>query len=368
MRTRLPAGMEVASGRDRLSNLPDCLLHVILSQLRSRQAVQTCALSWRWRHLWLAVPSIRIESKDFAIQDRRDKVYPRMLAPGPGAEEEEALAKLEDFADSILFHRGLSAASSSDSTLDALHLRVRGGGSRRGANLGRWISRGLKLSPAALDICRCDGKPIKLPHVPSSAARRLTRLRLDGVLLHRDFEHLLASGELPVLEDLEIRNAAGSGIERIACDTLRSLTVHLGLGPPVQRHSSHRIAVVVAPLLASLQLEFPLARLANFGFDLVDAKEEPCLLAHVSIGLTPFDPKDTGQLWRPDDYYGSPFRGGGGDEELAGRTFSNSKPIPAPPFPVQCHYTSLHLSGFQQMKRSEKKRECCSSSPSLDEK
>ncbi|CAM0871270.1 unnamed protein product [Alopecurus aequalis] len=336
--------MEVASGRDRLSTLPDCLLHVLLSQLRSRQAVQTCALSWRWRHLWRAVPSIRIDSEDFAIQDRRDKVYPRMLAPGPGAEE-EALAKLEDFADSILFYRGLSAASSSDSTLDSLHLRVRGGGSRGGANLGRWVRRGLKLSPAALDICRCDGKPIKLPPVPSSAARRLTRLRLDGVLLHRDFEHLLASGELPVLEDLEIRNAAGSGIERIACDTLRNLTVHLGLGPPVQRHSSHRIAVVVAPLLASLQLEFPLARLANFGFVLVDANEEPCRrLAHVSIVLTPFDPKDTSQLWRPDDYYGSPFRGG--DEELdTPSLIANLYRL----LRSLSSVTSLHISGFQEM-------------------
>ena len=37
------------AGSDRLSDLPDCLLHIVLSSLRSRQVVQTCLLSRRWR-------------------------------------------------------------------------------------------------------------------------------------------------------------------------------------------------------------------------------------------------------------------------------------------------------------------------------
>ncbi|KAG2572299.1 hypothetical protein PVAP13_7KG167130 [Panicum virgatum] len=49
---RRPAGME-----DRLSSLPDDLLH-IMSFLTSRQAVQTCVLSRRWVGHCLSHPEI----------------------------------------------------------------------------------------------------------------------------------------------------------------------------------------------------------------------------------------------------------------------------------------------------------------------
>ena len=49
------------SGRDRLSDQPDCLLHTILSRLKARQVVQTSLLSRRWRHLWRSAPSLDID-------------------------------------------------------------------------------------------------------------------------------------------------------------------------------------------------------------------------------------------------------------------------------------------------------------------
>ncbi|GJN25708.1 hypothetical protein PR202_gb13571 [Eleusine coracana subsp. coracana] len=55
----------VASEPDRLSALPDCLLHTIMSFLKARQVVQTCVLSTRWRHLWCSVPCLDIDIDEF---------------------------------------------------------------------------------------------------------------------------------------------------------------------------------------------------------------------------------------------------------------------------------------------------------------
>ncbi|KAM0864599.1 hypothetical protein ACQ4PT_043816 [Festuca glaucescens] len=299
-----------ADGRDRLSNLPDCLLHVILSRLGSRQAVQTCVLSRRWPHLWCAVTCIDIDSADFSTQEGGHQVSPRA--------KEEALARLEDFADNLLLRRGL------EPPLDALLLRVHGAGPRGDTNMGRWVRRGLKMSPAALDVSGGDGYPINLAFLCSSVsvsgggAGRLTRLRLDNVLLHRDFEDLLGLGGLPVLQDLEIINAViVSGIWRIASDTLTSLAV-----VDASCHHHSRCSVdIAAPRLASLRLDFPLARLSSVHFNIiVDGRAS---LAEASVRLLEDDGDD------PDDNI----------SDLCFLLKSLSS------------VTSLHLSGFQETKQ-----------------
>ncbi|CAD6256386.1 unnamed protein product [Miscanthus lutarioriparius] len=64
-RTRSSGGGSSADGPDRLSALPDCLLHIIMSSLKARQAVQTCVLSTRWRHLWRSVPCLDVDIVEF---------------------------------------------------------------------------------------------------------------------------------------------------------------------------------------------------------------------------------------------------------------------------------------------------------------
>ncbi|XBI22875.1 hypothetical protein VPH35_063836 [Triticum aestivum] len=54
-------GGGVGHSVDRLSALPDDLLHAVLSRLKARQVVRTCVLSTRWRHLWRSVPCLRID-------------------------------------------------------------------------------------------------------------------------------------------------------------------------------------------------------------------------------------------------------------------------------------------------------------------
>ncbi|XP_022769553.1 putative F-box/FBD/LRR-repeat protein At4g13965 [Durio zibethinus] len=50
---------------DRLSDLPDSLIHHILSSLNTKNAVQTCVLSKRWSHLWTCLPSLNFDSQSF---------------------------------------------------------------------------------------------------------------------------------------------------------------------------------------------------------------------------------------------------------------------------------------------------------------
>ncbi|KAM7269431.1 hypothetical protein ACFE04_024928 [Oxalis oulophora] len=50
---------------DRLSNLPDGMIHHILSFVDARLAVQTSVLSKRWIHLWINIPVLNFYSREF---------------------------------------------------------------------------------------------------------------------------------------------------------------------------------------------------------------------------------------------------------------------------------------------------------------
>ena len=50
---------------DRLSDLPDCLIHHILSLIDIKSAVQTCILSQRWNNFWTSLPKLNFDSQSF---------------------------------------------------------------------------------------------------------------------------------------------------------------------------------------------------------------------------------------------------------------------------------------------------------------
>ncbi|CAN0841443.1 Putative F-box/LRR-repeat protein At5g02930 [Linum grandiflorum] len=52
---------ETAGGLDRISNLPDSIIHHILSFLDTKSAVQTCILSKHWESAWKHVHSLNLE-------------------------------------------------------------------------------------------------------------------------------------------------------------------------------------------------------------------------------------------------------------------------------------------------------------------
>ncbi|EEC66512.1 hypothetical protein OsI_32628 [Oryza sativa Indica Group] len=72
-----------AAGMDWISDLPDEILHRIMSFLNARQAVQTCVLSRRWRNLWRTVPCINADCKEFDFFGfRRSEVEFKSLTLG----------------------------------------------------------------------------------------------------------------------------------------------------------------------------------------------------------------------------------------------------------------------------------------------
>lgn len=50
--------------QDRLSSLPDEVIHQVLSFLGTRQAVQTSVLSKRWKHIWCTLPFLNLDWSD----------------------------------------------------------------------------------------------------------------------------------------------------------------------------------------------------------------------------------------------------------------------------------------------------------------
>ncbi|KAJ9549862.1 hypothetical protein OSB04_022405 [Centaurea solstitialis] len=65
---------------DRLSSLPDELIHRILSSMESKHVVQTCLLSSRWKFLWTSMPYLNFSSDYFANLPKFSKFVTHFLA------------------------------------------------------------------------------------------------------------------------------------------------------------------------------------------------------------------------------------------------------------------------------------------------
>nr|CAB3452431.1 unnamed protein product [Digitaria exilis] len=182
---RIKAGsQDVVSSVDRLSDLPDGLIHTVFSFLPAPKVVPTCVLSRRWRSLWRTAPYINIDEKDFGIyrrSSRRDALKKR--------------TRFEDFATKLLLFR--------DNTLPVGEFRL----STRVYNqrhVDQWIRRGFEYCPSVLNLILRYPR-IKLPPVVASNVCHLKKLHLCGVDLDSHFTGLLCSS-CPVLEDLELEH------------------------------------------------------------------------------------------------------------------------------------------------------------------
>jgi hypothetical protein len=268
------------SGRDRLSDLSDCILHTILSHLKALQVVQTSLLSRRWRHLWRSAPSADIDCRELRIHSWRQQ---RPNPPLDGLSENEIakvnFGRFEDIVDSLLLHHGARL-------LHTLRLRIEDDMSEQTARcLPRWIRRALGCAPVVLAIHY--GASIVLPP-RSPGTRRLTKLCLVQVSLHGGFAKQIAT-ELPVLEDLRFKNSDLSSLSRIKSDTLKSLTIDCCHKTP---SSVYPNLVIDAPRLASLHLSIMFHTRATFTL-----AEAPSLV-QASICLVK-RPRKKPRNWKP---------------------------------------------------------------------
>ncbi|KAG5525000.1 hypothetical protein RHGRI_031623 [Rhododendron griersonianum] len=61
---------------DRISALPDAILHQILSDADVQTAVQTSVLAKRWRYVWTSLPNLELDHKDFFTRREEDRGLP----------------------------------------------------------------------------------------------------------------------------------------------------------------------------------------------------------------------------------------------------------------------------------------------------
>jgi hypothetical protein len=65
---------------DRLSDLPDCVILLILSFLDAKCTVQTCILSKRWNNLWKHLPTLILKTSNFMSMTKFNKFVSRILS------------------------------------------------------------------------------------------------------------------------------------------------------------------------------------------------------------------------------------------------------------------------------------------------
>ncbi|GJN14416.1 hypothetical protein PR202_gb01239 [Eleusine coracana subsp. coracana] len=191
--------------KDRLSLLPDDLLHNIMSFLTARQAVQTCVVSRRWRNLWRSMPCLNVDQREF----------------NPTAEPENwtfdktpETVRFLNFVDNLLMlHRAES--------LDTFRFHFSNWHGREVAD--QCLCRGIECCPRVLEFCYSyDNSNYELPPLGSSSCR-LRRLHLAGIYLSKNFVLHLRSG-CPVLEDLELEGCLIAYPKIMSC-TLKNLAI-----------------------------------------------------------------------------------------------------------------------------------------------
>ncbi|XP_051179854.1 MEIOTIC F-BOX protein MOF isoform X1 [Lolium perenne] len=205
-----------SSKEDRISALPDDVIHHVLGFLQAAEAVHTSVLARRWRYLWKSMRCLRVNSI--------------------GRWEEGNGASLSNFMNCLLLLRDPG------STLDEVEIKY--------DNLedetkwiSIWIRHALSCQAQVLTV-KPDSHMYICLDGPPLVSRQLRRLEFSNVNLKHNF---LDFSSCTALEDLKIE---GSALEtsRILSPSLK----HMSIKQCAFRHDG-RIRISV-PNLVSLQL------------------------------------------------------------------------------------------------------------------
>ncbi|XP_035842026.1 F-box protein At1g60400-like [Helianthus annuus] len=185
---------------DRLSSLPDDLIHKILSFVGIKLAVETSVLSSRWRYIWTSMPCLNFSTKDF-----------------------HTLPKFSTFVKHVLLGRNNQIEVAS------VELTFRGKVSQ--PFVGRILNYVLSHNVPQLSITFLPGKKIEFP-LSRVSSRSLKHLTMTG----HSFKHSITTTphwEMLALETLYIHcltlYEGDNTDERISlfsnCASLKNLTI-----------------------------------------------------------------------------------------------------------------------------------------------
>ncbi|XP_051229445.2 F-box/FBD/LRR-repeat protein At5g22660 isoform X1 [Lolium perenne] len=208
---------------DHLSALPDSVLQYVLGFLEAREAVRTCVLARRWRHLWRLIPRLSVTDADAF----------------------RSVEKLNEFVNRLLLPRDQS------SVLDECEFDLRGFLRLDDASVDLWIRHVLMCHTQVLQVhfhanlqTTQDQPLVTLANQPL-LSQHLWRLELSGISLENSF---LDFSSCLVLKHLKITNCVVD-TDKILSRSLKHLSI-MGCELCWQLHPT----LISAPSLISLQL------------------------------------------------------------------------------------------------------------------
>ncbi|KQJ95088.1 putative F-box/LRR-repeat protein At5g41840 isoform X1 [Brachypodium distachyon] len=162
---------------DRISALPDELIHNVMSCLTAQEAVQTCVLARWWQNVWASARCLNLDSARFT-----------------------GLQRFKKFVDSLIVHRGCTP-------LDAFWVRTAFDNSGLDnftdyAEIHPWVCHALRSHAQVLGIVH-DGDMLTIRG--TFASSHLKRLHLCYFYIDNRTVEMLFCG-CPVLEELELIN------------------------------------------------------------------------------------------------------------------------------------------------------------------
>lgn len=186
------------NGIDRLSNLPDALIHHVMSFLPMPEVVRTSLLSPRWRNLWTSTPFIHIDYDDFVPDDD-------MFVDDD---------KLEKFGDHLLLLR--------DSTVSVDEARIFNGGGGTG-KFYVWIRHAIMHKARLLHVYGYLNL-VRLDSTAMPPSKYLKTIRFQGLCgIDRFFRRL--NFNYPLLEHLELDGCILRSSTEISSRSLKSLDI-----------------------------------------------------------------------------------------------------------------------------------------------